>query len=886
MKITDNDNKIFTTKLSSDKKVYGKVENANMLDMPEYSSAISSYGKALISRPDNTMPLNSPDGMYKFQDILSYVSGIRPDETISIIDAIEMIDPLDIKPEDKTQYILTATYDDDKKETVINKQALKIVELSHHLGLTNKEYLDAIRHGIDDEGRTFDIDKFKSQCLVNGAPRRYSSTPKKTVSRKYSVREARNYRKQELQSYFGKNTQIEKTQTNYSCSEKELFTPLSEKRQELITDLEQLKDSKEIPDSLHTKMKESIENNDFDLKKVHHKHYQYLNLCSTLDEVKEFYPEIKFSDAPTIKGNEPAKSINKRLLQEGYDKVSIDILQRLYLGLETRSNMEINLKTSMPTNMACLRKAGFEYSEPSENLKKFLMKGEEITKTYESLKDSDDKYLEDLAKKNAVRNSAVWADFHDMTNGTWYPVRLIKGNNINKDPNLTTPKLVDAYLFALYKNNKDRKHEKNPLAKYDDNTFLTPPMRIIINRTYAFQTGEKPKEFSSPEFQEFKSQFDKEAMCKSFENLKKRYTNSFFAKYWTEERRNKLKDELQNSYDLIFEKLRFSAPNQHKKATQKDVNALIEIDANEPSEPQIPDTDMRTFKFLTSIIKNENLKVRCNSCISNPKMIDTDYFNQNYNVLRQSYNKDTKTLDEDKATVLLDLHDQFYMQKAYNNTDIENVDDFIKNSLAAYTDENGVVDYKKMLKTSQQPNEGKKHPEYLVETLEKMHPSDELNSKYINKINEWVDLDDQEKNLSNFVKIFNISDPRGAKFIEAFIENEYKNSDTKFHAKGKQGTPIEKQERDVILDKKAKKAILSYTNFPKNAEMLCSFENAMHHLVGPNNQAGIKRVNYDSRYQWEVKINGSPSRIMSADCKDPLTFDTFIIEGLHSNKKF
>ena len=78
-----------------------------------------------------------------------------------------------------------------------------------------------------------------------------------------------------------------------------LFIPLGEQQQKILEQIETVENTdNSFPEDLKEKMIEAVKNNNFDLKGVYNEYYSALNLCETLDEVKQLYPHLQFPDTP------------------------------------------------------------------------------------------------------------------------------------------------------------------------------------------------------------------------------------------------------------------------------------------------------------------------------------------------------------------------------------------------------------------------------------------------------------------------------------------------------------------------------------------------------------------------------------------------------------
>ena len=76
--------------------------------------------------------------------------------------------------------------------------------------------------------------------------------------------------------------------------------------------------------------------------------------------------------------------------------------------------------------------------------------------------------------------------------------------------------------------------------------------------------------------------------------------------------------------------------------------------------------------------------------------------------------------------------------------------------------------------------------------------------------------------------------------------------------------------------------IIEYYGYPNCLPYLSQFERALEHFAPKDGKAGIKVLTEHDKYDYEVKINDKPMRLVSS--KNNFDFDTFIPEGFHRKR--
>jgi len=170
------------------------------------------------------------------------------------------------------------------------------------------------------------------------------------------------------------------------------------------------------------------------------------------------------------------------------------------------------------------------------------------------------------------------------------------------------------------------------------------------------------------------------------------------------------------------------------------------------------------------------------------------------------------------------------------------------------------------------------YPKILTDIILKSSVSKEKKIDYLIKLDELFTTDLKENlSINSLLREFNNKDEIGNKIIKQFIDTIYSKSDTKKLAEG-----LNNRKQEVKFCSKAKQEIIEYYGYPNCLPYLSQFERALEHFAPKDGKAGIKVLTEHDKYDYEVKINDKPMRLVSS--KNNFDFDTFIPEGFHRKR--
>ena len=668
-----------------------EIENSALGKKSSY--AVSSYGQAMV-KANKTNPKDD-----EYARLLTLIPHTSDYATMSLDDAVEEMKNVNTTNKRKTDLILASTFETDKSDVLVSKKALYILKKALIANSFVPKLEDAVRTCLDAEFQEFDSRKFDSLFNAKGQIRISARLKSRPTNYDNTMKNAKRVRREQIQSAVNKACPIEDA-FNSDFKVSDLFVPLTEERNSLLADIDNIQD---MPQKLKENMADSINKNQFNLRQVHNDYYSLLNECETLSDVKALYPELECKEKPVKSKGDSPRSLKYRLANENYDEVMIDTLKKAYLELQPANDMYVELKNSPITTYQAMKNAGYAPSVPSKEMLSLMKKSEKLENKYANMPKLKERDIKQIANKHAIRTSKVWTDYKEMTSHAWLPVRLIKHKRNNPTTSAyKTSNMVNSYLYNLYKRDKNADYPMNPLEKFDDKNYLNRQMQGVVNATYMTRYKRADENIKDDGFIEFQNKFDKKAIGKSFEHLEDNYTKSFFSKYWTPDRVGNLKKNMQNAYDMIYEKVILNEQitnkeDTHKQVTDKDVDELLEEDLSMDTDSlgSIDEDKYSKMKYRVSLIKNKELKERCLSCVDDTNQVDSEYFDSMYNILDKS--TDEYGLDEDKALAHVYIHDK-YLNQLLNTMSSETEDDFAKKELASYENNLGDYDYERYLR--------------------------------------------------------------------------------------------------------------------------------------------------------------------------------------------
>ena len=170
-----------------------------------------------------------------------------------------------------------------------------------------------------------------------------------------------------------------------------------------------------------------------------------------------------------------------------------------------------------------------------------------------------------------------------------------------------------------------------------------------------------------------------------------------------------------------------------------------------------------------------------------------------------------------------------------------------------------------------------KYPELLTKIIERTDGDNNLAINYLNKIDTYQELSLSDKNsLIKILEIFDEKDSIDKIILRHFIENEYANNETSTIV----NNGLETHSASIMPS--AKKAIIEKYRYPNCIEYLRAFEEALSSFGTAKGSSGIKqtgRNNNAMEYKMELKLKRELDRLYSS--KNDYCFDVYSEKGMH-----
>ena len=858
------------------------------------SDAVSNYAQAIVQKrvkPDQFDEFGTLDRDFALRRIKHLIKKYtKKDDLISLDDAVKEIDVLPINDDAKLKILRGCVFETGEKEAKVSKPAVYIAKyaiLDNYYVVPNK-FQTALRTAMDEKTMTFNLDLFYSlfspysgqwHILVdyNGLKPRIGNTANRYINMDYMC---------QISEAFDRVKKGKDFIVHVKTSD--IFRPLDKFSQDLTKKFDELiGNGEDLPQDLIKSIKKALSEYNFDTSKIFKDHYGLLKDCKTLEEVKTFYPELKFpTEAPKHDPGQSKYYLFNRLALGDFEASVIEGLQKLYTELQPYNMAYVSIKGSTATNIANLNKAGFKFGRPSDNLLAFFDECKKTEILLDKISRMDKEKLGPLIERHALRTSGVWKDFEGLTKtGKWLPIKLIRNKRAYPETTkYSTEKLVDTYLFNLFLRNPYQRYSANPLCRFDKISYLDDTSRNILNRTYMIRLLTKEadlpanitwKEFVTKyrkDFEAFKMQFDLDALGKSIEHLEDVYHRHFYRNYWTNARMEILQKQVQASQDIAYEKVIWGEELRKKEVDIEKVKNMIQTEEGASSESAtrlIDDKEFSNFKYRVLTIKDPLLREKFQSAINFGRESDESYFKVFNDILKES--DLGKTIDETKAQALLNIHEK-YMTEALEGSQNLTEAEFKEQFLSKYKT-GSKIDYEKIVKDTNAESEYTKlsselidedSTEFLTE-LERRYKDDYVG---INEImEEYLDTPDifREKFRSIYVNSTQTCPNKVLKrelttFLEKIKNWHFERDELINLDKEKLGQFDDNFSQYVALPRELKEKIwkLSAQNYEICDELLTKFYNNAKRRTGESRGTGLKTLSQTGKKSLppELKILG------------------------------
>lgn len=795
-------------------------------------------------------------------------------ETISTRDAVELLKPLNLTEKKILDYLMGCSFDSHEDNVVINKKAV-LQSILLHLGqksVPKTKIPMVIATSLDNENKTFSKAKFEFLFNPWGDLK---------LSKKNSLKAPR-------ENNYGVNRQIalkhkalllKEISASYSPAVEEsneidyddIFSvDLNKTKNEYIDQINKL----DMPDDLKSKMLKELDKGNLDVKSIYMDYYSLLNDCKTLEEVKELYPDIKIPDFEFY-NSENKIALGSRLAHEDMNRVGLDVLKNIYLNLKSPSDILINLDNSHPTTYISMKNAGFDFGSVPQNVKDFLAKSDNLINKFKNIDKLDEKQLEFCIRKNAVKTSRVWAEYMGVTNKYWHPVRAIAHKQRHpKTSYYQTDKLVDGYLFYLYKYKNQEIPSENPLEQFADGTKFNQEKKQALEKLYFLYRNNHNPEINSPEFVKFKENFDTDAMQKSVTKLERHYKNTFAKWFMTQARREKFEKAMDDSYNLVFEKMDLiKHMNTQKNTTNESIKdmsdeQLVEyIEETEDVADDSLENDFIRFKKIINKSGNRELKDLFMMYVgSDENSIDNENFLSFKPKIEESI-KDNEIIAPEKLVVMFKINNM-YMNYLFKETNPVSQEEYAEAILEKYRKTDGSIDYKVLNSDLNIQNE---YSDLIVSSVDTDRSAfvDIINNKFVdNGKDDFATATGLLKMYDSLPEIFKqkfyaqaaLSDRINNRIFVQQLEALYDRIDSWHLDKDEIITmDADKIPQNIVITSKAKYELLKdcNNNIDRFDTLLNKFFNAATKRIGDRQGQGVKVLSDNVKYAAELKIQGA-----------------------------
>ena len=623
---------------------------------------------------------------------------------------------------------------------------------------------------------------------------------------------------------------------------------------------------------LVNKFKSSVENDNFNLKKVFTDYYKPMNDIQSLKELKKNFPKIQTPKKPE---EVIAQKLENTITREFYEdldnafeaKDKKKVQELLYSKVMQLFNDNIKIKSQEEKDRVYKKLAG-----PTIKA---------ITVRYHKLHNNNS--ISSVPKfKKQNKNILSENDY-----------QLIKMNNY-EDFVLTVLK----EQYTNFKNPNDIVYSKNGTnikvssIKDSDYKFEKIPSRIIKLVADAQKVRTSQRDYKNYSKEHFKKKLafyaEKFDQSETLLNSIVQFDSCLFEKEDIEMLIRFLQgaDKVWDGDLSLKEFEREVYYNGIKPTHTERINALEQkkkLDAIKAENKKLANLHLiqENFDSRINTLYENNLNYIAGLCLKyKPESLDEKQI-EIANIIIGVIDKNTvgqniKNKEKIENQVVRITNYLNYSLTTQNNPVLKDAQDYAKNK-------NGIVDMEKAGKYLLNSEFIQNFPNSLElasnKEIARKIAQKKKKKKAVEQLCEYDDYRDLAPNekakISNILKIFDMKDSIEKSVIKIIVEEDYINSDT--HAVAKVTDDGSKKAK-TAMGKNAKSQIYDHYKFPKCLIYYDAFEDALTKFAVNKNSAGIKKVVGTSDAN-ELKIKGHDDRLFAYN--NSYYFDEFSLNGLH-----
>ena len=629
---------------------------------------------------------------------------------------------------------------------------------------------------------------------------------------------------------------------------------------------------------LVNKFKQSISENEFDLKKVYDQYYADLRDIKTVEELNKKYPKIKTPSNPKLV---IAKKIEATLTRDFYEGIDdlfvaddkdkifdyingkvIDIVAKLAETSKVDedylyNNIAPSLCKIIVDRFSKIKLEGSFNSVPEFRKNKIP----QITDTDLKLLslDFDDFVLSVV--RSLYLDSKKLNDIVYSNGSVSVPAGMLKDSEYKFEKVSEKIKKLISSAENIKQAQRDYKNfDKNEL-KNRLNYYVSKDMsnnEELLGYIINFDSCLFTKEDIEPMIrflQELDMVYDgQKTLEQALETIRKDDLKPRGTERQNEIERKQLEQKYKEEQKRIFEL------NRLKEEFDEAVNILYANNLNsialicaEHRPENLQEKNVADAKYLISLIK-ENLTEY--EQIDNKKLVEAKITRwETFNTYK---NEDSQNPIYKKALE--------YSKDNNGQIDVDKAGKYILNAeiVESYPESMNIV-----------PN-----PDVLAKVMEKALYSKDVAIEALCKYDDYQDLSEADKTkILKILEIFDIKSSTDKAVLKNIVENEYVNTDTKVLSRMKENSG---KNVTAYFAHEAKQQIIDKYKFPICLEYLAGFEDALSMFATERGTSGIKlttKNNKSQEYAMEVKLMGHDDRLFSS--KNDYRFDVFSEKGLH-----